>query len=77
NGKPEYFNIFHSPTFYNLSFENTEKTLRLKGITQGDNPKTEHFDIVIDNNNICLFSDVQNIEYWGEQGLDSPYASKS
>ncbi len=65
NGKNEYFNLYHSPTFYNLSFENVDGTLRLKGMTQGEDPKTEYFDFVIDGDNIGLSSDIQNIESLG------------
>ncbi len=76
NGKNEYFNLYHSPTFYYLSFEDIDGTLRLKGMTQGENPKTEYFDFVINGDNITLSSDIQNIEFWGEQGLNSPFAPK-
>lgn len=74
NGKAEYFNIFHSKTFYNLSFEVQDGTLTLKGMTQEDNPKTEIYDFVVDGTNISLASDAQDISYWGEQGLNSPFA---
>lgn len=77
NGKTEYFNIFHSPVFYHLRFTVLDGTLRLKGTTPDDNPKTEYFDFLFEDGNILLSSDAQNIGYWGEQGLKSPFAPAS
>ncbi len=76
NGKMEYFNIYNSP-FYHFSFDVKNGVLQLKAMTQGENPETTYFDFVIEAENIVLKKDNENIEYWGEQGLDSPYAPKS
>lgn len=77
NGKAEYYNIYHSFTFYRFVFEVQDGTLRLKGLTQDEPPKAEYFDFVIDGDNIAISSDSQDIGYWGEQGINSTYASHS
>ncbi len=69
----EYFNIYHSPEFYNFSFTEIGGKLMLKGVTQGENPDTHYFDITLDGENIVLSRNGELIEYWGEQGINSPW----
>lgn len=75
NGKAEYFNIYNS-YFAHLSFDVQNGVLRLKAMTQGENPETKYFDFVIEENNIVIVNDGNKIAYWGEQGLNSPFAPK-
>ncbi len=77
NGKHEYFNIYQSPVFNYLSFDVQDGILRLKGMTQGDNPETKYFDFVVDGSNILIKNGNEAMGYWGEQGLKSPYAPAS
>ena len=34
-----------------------------------------YLTMAIDDGNIVIYSDTQDVLYWGEQGLDSPFAS--
>ena len=74
NGVLEYFNIFNSPHL-ELSFEkDSEGQMRIVG-KNGDD--TLYMGIDVYNGNIVISSDEQDISYWGEQGVDSPYVPKS
>ena len=74
NGNLEYFNIFNSP-YTELKFEkNAEGRMLLVG-KSGE--KTCYMGMDISGGNIVLSSDEQEISYWGEQGLNSPYAPKT
>lgn len=75
NGELEYYDTYTSP-FYYLSFDVQDDILRIKAITQDDPPKTEYFDVAIEEKHIRLLCNGQYIGYWGEQGLYSPYVSK-
>ncbi len=73
NGQLKYFNIFNSPVL-ELSFEkNTEGQVMLIG---KDSDYTRYMSMYVDNGNIVITSDEQDISYWGEQGVDSPFAPK-
>ena len=74
NGNLEYFNIFNSP-YTELKFEkNAEGRMLLVG-KSGE--KTCYMGMDISDGNIVLSSDEQEVSYWGEQGLNSPYAPKA
>ena len=74
NGNLEYFNIFNSP-YTELQFEkNAEGRMMLFG-KSGE--KTCYMGIDISDGKIVLSSDEQEVSYWGEQGLNSPYAPKT
>ena len=71
NGELEYFNLFTCP-WTTLRFEVTEER---HGLLAQDNTRGEtHLTITVEDGNIVIFSDTQDIAYWGEQGLDSPFA---
>lgn len=73
NGELKYFNIFSSP-YFELSFEkNSEGQMRIAG-KNGDN--TRYMGIDVYNGNIVISSDDQEVSYWGEQGVNSPFAPK-
>ena len=72
DGEPEYFNIFTCP-WTTLSFGITAEG---QGILAQNDDGTETFlSLGIEDGNIVIFSDTQEMEYWGQQGLDSPLAS--
>ena len=72
NGELEYFNIFNSPSL-KLGFEkNAEGQVMLVGKV---GEQTRYMGMDVDNGNIVISSDEQDISYWGEQGINSPYAS--
>ncbi len=73
NGVLEYFNIFLSE-YYELSYAKQDGKLKLKGVTQGDNPETHIYDILLNDGNVILERNGETLGYWGEQGPDSPYA---
>lgn len=74
SGNLEYFNIFNSP-YTELKFEkNAEGIMTLVG-KSGE--KTCYMGMDISDGNIVISSDEQEISYWGEQGLNSPYAPKT
>lgn len=74
NGNLEYFNIFNSP-YTELKFiKNAEGKMLLVG-KSGE--KTCYMGMDISDGNIVLSSDEQEVSYWGEQGLNSPYAPKT
>ena len=74
NGNLEYFNIFNSP-YTELQFQkNTEGVMMLVG-KSGE--KTCYMGMDISDGNIVISSDEQEVSYWGEQGLNSPYAPKT
>ena len=74
NGNLECFNIFNSAAM-NLHFEkNAEGVMMLVGKV-GD--KTRYMGMDVSDGNIVISSDEQDISYWGEQGLNSPYAPKT
>lgn len=74
NGNLEYFNIFNSP-YTELQFEkNAEGIMMLVG---KNDDKNCYMGMVISDGNIVISSDEQEISYWGEQGLNSPYAPKT
>ena len=77
SGKTEYFNIFYSPIFYHLSFDVQGGELRLKGMEQEENHETKYFDFSAVGSNILIKNDNKTMEYWGEQGLESPFAPDS
>ena len=73
NGNLEYFNVFNSP-YTELKFKkNAEGKMLLVG-KSGE--KTCYMGMDISDGNIVLSSDEQEVSYWGEQGLNSPYAPK-
>ena len=74
DGVLEYFNIFTCP-WTNLSFATTaEGKTVLVGRGGGyEGEQLLSFDLD-DNGNIVIFSDSQDVFYWGEQGIRSPYA---
>lgn len=65
NGELEYYDTYASP-FYYLSFNVQDDTLRIKAITQDELPKTEYFDIAIEENHIRLLKDGKYMGYWAE-----------
>ncbi len=74
NGNLEYFNIFNSAAM-NLHFEkNAEGIMILVGKVGN---KTRYMGMDVNDGNIVISSDEQDISYWGEQGLNSPYAPKT
>lgn len=74
NGVLEYFNIFTSP-YLVLSFErNSEGQIMLVG--KGSDDHVFYMGIEVYDGNIIISSDDQDVFYWGEQGVDSPYAPK-
>lgn len=74
NGELEYFNIFNSP-YLQLSFEkNAEGKMMLIG-KSGE--QTRYMGMDVSDGNIVISSDEQDISYWGEQGITSPYAPKT
>ncbi len=74
NGNLEYFNIFNSP-YTELKFKkNAEGIMMLVG-KSGE--KVCYMGMDISDGNIVISSDEQEISYWGEQGLNSPYAPKT
>ena len=74
NGNLEYFNIFNSP-YTELQFEkNAEGIMMLVG---KNDDKNCYMGMDISDGNIVISSDEQEISYWGEQGLNSPYAPKT
>ncbi|MGN0518624.1 MAG: M56 family metallopeptidase, partial [Acutalibacteraceae bacterium] len=71
DGELEYFNIFNSPCL-DLSFT---KSADGKTILCGkDGEHTRYMGIDVDNENIVISCDEEDISYWGEQGINSPYA---
>lgn len=74
NGRLEYFNIFYSP-YTDLSFEeNKDGKMMLIGKNKDVNC---YMGIDVSDGNIVISSDEQDVYYWGEQGLNSPYAHKT
>ena len=74
NGNLEYFNIFNSP-YTELQFKkNAEGAIMLVG---KNGEKTCYMGMDISDGNIVISSDEQEISYWGEQGLNSPYVPKT
>ena len=74
NGNLEYFNIFNSP-YTELQFEkNAEGIMMLVG---KNGEKNCYMGMDISDGNVVISSDEQEISYWGEQGLNSPYAPKT
>lgn len=79
NGKLEYFNIFNCG-LQSISFgwnEDGKAVIRGTEYRFGkDDFNDKEYDILIKDRNIVLKSGIEKMEYWGEQGLDSPYAPK-
>ena len=74
NGNLEYFNIFNSP-YTELQFEkNAEGIMMLVG---KNGEKNCYMGMDISDGNVVISSDEQEISYWGEQGINSPYAPKT
>ena len=77
NDKLEYFNIFTSG-YLNLGFEKgADGKVRIRGETQGKDKAIYYYDISIKNGNIVLSGvgeAIETIEYWFEQGINSPYS---
>ena len=74
-GELEYFNIFHSE-YLSLGLERTDNgQLLVTGTTQGENPVHHIFTVTIQDGNIVLTEDGVTLPYWGEQGVDSIYAT--
>ena len=71
NGKPEYFNIFHTQ-YTNLRFEKNENNIMML-LGESENG-TQYMSMYIDGENIVITSDEQELIYWGEQGVNSPFA---
>lgn len=73
NGVLKYFNIFWPFDWWGLRFErNSEGEMMLVG---KDGDDICYMSMYVDNGNIVITSDEQDISYWGEQGINSPYAS--
>lgn len=79
NGQLEYFNIFAPQEWLDLSFQVNVYTnkLQIVGLPQTENLTSfvYTYDISItrsevDGDNISL----NNVKYWGEQGIESPWA---
>ena len=71
DGELEYFNTFHSVAC-GLCFEKNEKGQTMLVGRHGD--YTRYMMLSVEDGNIVIASDEQDIAYWGEQGIDSPYA---
>ena len=74
NGELEYFNIFNSAAM-NLHFEKNAEGIMILVGKVGD--KTRYMGMDVSDGNIVISSDEQDISYWGEQGINSPYAPKT
>lgn len=78
NGYPEYFNIFNSNET-DIQFgadKDGNVIIRGKASEDYDNIVYASYEISIKDGNIVLGSGDGMMAYWGEQGLDSPYAPK-
>ena len=79
NGELEYFNIFNCE-LQSISFgwnEDGKAVIRGTEYRFGkDDFDDKEYDILIKDRNIVLKSGIEKMEYWGEQGLESPYAPK-
>ncbi len=78
NGHLEYFNIFNSEVSdIQFGADKDGKTV-IKGqvFADYDNKAYATYEISIKDGNIVLGSGDGMMAYWGEQGLDSPYAPK-
>ncbi len=71
NGEPEYFNIFTCP-WTTLRFAITEDGQGI--LARKDTNEETYLTMAVEDGNIVIFSDTQDIDYWGEQGLGSPFA---
>ncbi len=71
DGELEYFNTFTCPRT-TLLFEITEKGLGI--LARKDTNEEAYLTIAIDDGNIVIYSDAQDVLYWGEQGIHSHYA---
>ena len=79
NGELEYFNIFASLGVSNIHFDTNENgQVQLCGtqFVNENEPYTRYMSLAILDGNVSIFSDEQDITYWGEQGIDSPFAPK-
>ena len=79
NGELEYFNIFASLGVSNIHFNTNENgQVQLCGtqFVNENEPYTRYMSLAILDGNVSIFSDEQDISYWGEQGIDSPFAPK-
>ena len=79
NGELEYFNIFASLGVSNIHFNTNENgQVQLCGtqFVNENEPYTRYMSLAILDENVSIFSDEQDISYWGEQGIDSPFAPK-
>ncbi len=72
NGEPEYFNLFTCP-WTTLRFEITEEGQGI--LARKDTEEETYLTMAVEDGNIVIFSDTQDVLYWGEQGLASPFAS--
>ena len=80
NGELEYFNIFNCE-LQSISFGwNEDGKAVIRGTVYRFGSKDvfddKEYDILIKDRNIVLKSGIEKMEYWGEQGLESPYAPK-
>lgn len=74
NDKPEYFNIFLTDAA-ELSFVRNESgKMQLCAFPNFNSSKISTYDIGIQNGNITLTENGEPMAYWGEQGVNSPYA---
>lgn len=79
NRELEYFNIFASFGAYDIHFDtNEDGQVQLCGthFSNDSEPYTRYMSMAILDGNVSIFSDEQDITYWGEQGIDSPFAPK-
>lgn len=79
NGELEYFNVFASCGISDIHIETNENgQVQLCGTkyTLDTEPSTRYMSMGILDGNVSIFSDEQDISYWGEQGIDSPFAPK-
>ena len=76
DGVLEYFNIFTCP-WTDLSFSTTAEGKTVLVGRGGDYEGEQLLSLDLDDNgNIVIFSNSQDVFYWGEQGILSPYASR-
>ncbi len=78
NGQLEYFNIFNCD-ITDIQFgwdENGTFEVRGTFTRYGKDPIYKYYDVITEDGNIVLGSGDSMMAYWGEQGLNSPYAPK-
>ncbi len=78
NRNLEYFNIFNGIGLNgDVSFAETDDGMKLRLIPLRESLEPIDYAISIEDRNIVLTANGETLWYWGEQGIDSPYAPKS